>query len=139
MGLCRGVVARISVDGLTVARPNAATSVELTVFSKTGGLLSKRIELIADKVVSDGSACTMARGVAKRVTLGHVGELAALIEALNSSQAIALGSLRDDLPDEVEHPHQARARQGADQGHRRPHRLRTSLPARSGRAGAVRF
>ena len=76
-------------------------SIELTVFNKNDGLLSKRIELIADKVVSDGSACTMARGVAMRVTLGHVGELAALIDALKSNQAIALGSLRDDLPDQV--------------------------------------
>ena len=35
------------------------------------------------------------------MTLGHIGELAALIEILESNQAIALGSLRDDLPDEV--------------------------------------
>ena len=40
--------------------PNSASpsrghnaSIELTVFNKIGGLLTKRIELIADKVVSD--------------------------------------------------------------------------------------
>ena len=35
------------------------------------------------------------------MTLGHIGELAVLIENLNSNQAIALGSPRDDLPDQV--------------------------------------
>jgi hypothetical protein len=88
--------------------PNSASdsrghnaSIELVIFTKSNGPLTKRIELINDKVTSDGSACMMARGRAKRVTLRHIGELAALIEALESSQAIALGTLREDLPDEV--------------------------------------
>ena len=76
--------------------------IEVVVFSKMGGPLTKRITLTADgKIASDGSACTMARGRAKRKRIGCVGELAALIEDLTSEQAIALGALRDDLPDEI--------------------------------------
>ena len=72
--------------------------IELTVFSKTGGPLTKRISLDPnDKIVSDGNACYMARGRAKRVRIGGVGELAALIERLNSKQAVALGALRDEV------------------------------------------
>ena len=41
--------------------------IELVVFSKTGGPLTKRIALTADgHIASDGSACTMARGRAER-------------------------------------------------------------------------
>ena len=77
-------------------------AIELAVFSKTGGPLTKRITLTADgKITSDGGACTMAHGHAKRKRLGCVDELATLIEGLSSKQAIALGALRDELPDEV--------------------------------------
>jgi hypothetical protein len=76
--------------------------IEPVVFSKMGGPLTKRITLTANGwIASDGSACTMARGSAKRERIGCVGELAALIEGLTSEQAIALGALRDDLPDEI--------------------------------------
>ena len=43
----------------------------------------------------------MARGRAKRVRIDGLDELAALIEGLTSQQAITLGALHDDLPDEV--------------------------------------
>ena len=37
--------------------------IELTVFSKSGGPLTKRITLTTDgKIASDGNACYMARG-----------------------------------------------------------------------------
>ena len=37
--------------------------IELAIFSKIGGPLTKRITLTADgKIASDGGACTMARG-----------------------------------------------------------------------------
>ncbi len=116
---------------------NAA--IELTVFTKIGGPLTKKIMLIADKVVSDGSACTMARGHAKRVTLGHIGELAELIEILTSSQAIALGSLRDDLPDEINilTKRKLAAAPIKDTVARTAENFR--LPARSCRAGGVRL
>jgi hypothetical protein len=82
------------------ATPRSPT--ELTVFTKSGGPLTKRIALTTDgKIASDGSACTMARGRARRVWIGGVGELAGLIEGLASHQAIALGALRDGLPDDV--------------------------------------
>ena len=116
---------------------NAA--IELTVFTKIGGPLTKKIMLIADKVVSDGSACTMARGHAKRVTLGHIGELAELIEILTSSQAIALGSPRDDLPDEINilTKRKLAAAPIKDTVARTAENFR--LPARSCRAGGVRL
>ena len=77
--------------------------IELVVFSKTGGPLTKRITLTADgKIASDGSACTMARGRAKRMRIGwrrRAGGADRRSEPPN--QAIALGALRDELPDEV--------------------------------------
>jgi hypothetical protein len=79
------------------------TAIELTVFTKADGLLTKRIALTADgKIVSDGSACRMARGTAQRMKVAGVGQLAELIENIRSDQALALGALRADLPDQVE-------------------------------------
>jgi len=75
---------------------------ELTVFAKDSGPLTKRIRLGPDgTVVSDGSACVMTSGTARRVVLNSLQELADLINALQSNEAIALGALRDDLPEEV--------------------------------------
>jgi hypothetical protein len=77
--------------------------IELTVFSKTGGPLTKRIGLAPDgTVVSDGSACLMAQGHACRVGIANMAEFGILIEMLKPYQAIALGQLRPDLPDQVE-------------------------------------
>ena len=77
--------------------------VQLTVFTKTKGPLTKRIALAADgSIVSDGSACTMAHGRACRKRIDRIEQLAELINELKSNQAIALGALRSDLPDEVE-------------------------------------
>ena len=75
---------------------------ELTVFAKDSGPLTKRIWLGPDgTVVSDGSACVMTSGKARRVMLKSLQELADVIDALQSNEAIALGALRDDLPEEV--------------------------------------
>ena len=137
-----GSSSAVSVDGLTPASRvgTNATSIELVVFSKTGGPLTKRITLTADgKIASDGSACTMARGRAKRKRIGCVGELAALIEDLTSEQAIALGALRDDLPDEISIVTKAALEERCRQRHRRPNRRQPRLPARPARAGAVRL
>ena len=77
--------------------------IELTRLTKNGGPLTKRIFLSPDgTLVKDGSACVMAHGTAERVRLAGVDALGALIEGLASSQAIALGTLRADLPDKVE-------------------------------------
>ena len=76
--------------------------VEITLFQKDNGPLTKRITLATDgSVKSDGSACLMARGVAQRRHIGNIGELATVIEGMRSNQAIALGALRADVPDEV--------------------------------------
>jgi hypothetical protein len=68
---------------------------EITVFTKEGGPLTKRIRLAEDgSVVSDASCCTMVRGRAKRQKIINVEQLSAIIEHLTSDQAIALGALR---------------------------------------------
>ena len=76
--------------------------IELTVFTKDGGPLTKQISLAADgTLIQDKSACVMCRGAAERVTVGGTDGLGALIETLTESQALALGGLRADLPDKV--------------------------------------
>jgi hypothetical protein len=77
--------------------------IELTRLTKDGGPLTKQISLSPDgTLVKDGSACVMAHGTAERVRVAGVNALSALIESLAPSQAIALGTLRADLPDKVE-------------------------------------
>jgi hypothetical protein len=77
--------------------------VQLTVFAKNNGPLTKRISLSADgSLKSDGSACVMSRGTARRVELSSAQQLADLIGSLGSSEAITLGALWEGLPDEVE-------------------------------------
>ena len=76
---------------------------ELVKFTKTGGPLTKQISLSPDgTLVKDSSACVMTHGTAERVRVAGVDALGALIEDLAPSQAIALGTLRADLPDKVE-------------------------------------
>ena len=77
--------------------------IELTKFTKEDGPLTKKIFLFADGTLQkDGSACVMARGWAERVKVTSAGAFGRLIKDLASSQAIALGALRPDLPDRVE-------------------------------------
>jgi hypothetical protein len=77
-------------------------SAEITVFCKTGGILSKRISLNnAGKINSDGSQCRMRQGEARRVKLNGVASLAKLIETMPSHEALALGRMRSHLPDPV--------------------------------------
>ena len=76
---------------------------EITVFTKTGGPLTKRIWLDPDgSVKSDGSQCIMTRGRARRCTMGSMQGLADLINATTQYEALATGPLRPDLPAEVE-------------------------------------
>ena len=73
-----------------------------TLLTKTGGPLTKRITLAPDGTLrSDGSPCIMATGIAVRMQLNMQG-FADQIDACEPSQAIALGSLRSDLPDQVQ-------------------------------------
>jgi hypothetical protein len=77
--------------------------IEITRLEKAGGPLTKRISLGPDgSLVSDGSACVMASGAAWRVRLAHLGDLAKVIGTMQSNEAISLGTLRADLPDNVE-------------------------------------
>src|SRR5262249_17021381 len=88
---------RAKAPGCRMSEP-----IEFAVLTKTGGPLTKRISLDrSDKVTSDGNACYMSRGRAKRVRIDGLDDLAELIEDLPSQQAITLGALHDDLPDEV--------------------------------------
>jgi hypothetical protein len=78
------------------------TDLQLSVFSKIGGPLTKRIYLNKNgTLIADGSACNMSKGTAQRVAITNLQALAAVIEGLKSFQAIALGALREDFPDEV--------------------------------------
>src|SRR5690349_19548835 len=89
-------------------------TVEITFFEKDHGPLSKRIFLSPDgKIVSDGAACVMASGAAQRLTLEGVDDLAKLIETMQSHEALALGRLRDGLPDAVEIVPKSRVNGGA--------------------------
>jgi hypothetical protein len=76
-------------------------SPEIVRLTKSGGPLTKKIQLENGVLRSDGSACVMTRGVACRALITCAGQLGELISSLRSDQAIALGSLRPDLPREV--------------------------------------
>jgi hypothetical protein len=76
--------------------------IEITRFIKTGGPLTKRISVGPDgKPKSDGSACVMSHGSARRLRFSNITEFAECIGNLNPSEAIALGALRHGLPDQV--------------------------------------
>jgi hypothetical protein len=75
---------------------------EITVFTKSDGPLTKRISLSDGSIKSDGGACLMARGDARRVRVSNGKQLAKIIERICPNQAIGLGALRPGLPDEVE-------------------------------------
>jgi len=77
------------------------SKIQITVFRSANGPLTKRISIEAGKLKSDGSACRMASGTARRVTLDSLASLARLLENMRSNEAIALGRLRADLPDAV--------------------------------------
>jgi len=80
----------------------SSPAAEITFFGKADGPLTKRISLAADgSVKSDGSACVMSNGEARRVPIAGVEQLAALIGGLEPNQAIALGALRAGLLDKV--------------------------------------
>lgn len=77
-------------------------AIEFTAFQKNGGPLTKDISKEADgKINSDGSACWMSDGAAMRVVINGVEEFADIINDLKSNQAIALGAMKEGLPDQV--------------------------------------
>ena len=77
--------------------------IEITILEKTNGPLTKKIRLsAAGELHSDGSACALAHGRARRFGFDRLGEFSQLIEGFRDNQAIALGQLRDGLPPAVE-------------------------------------
>jgi hypothetical protein len=85
-----------------IDREQAKTALAgITIFEKDGAL-TKRISLQADgSVLSDGSACVMVEGTARRKWIHDLGEFACLIGNLDSSQAITLGVLQENIAREV--------------------------------------
>jgi uncharacterized protein (DUF927 family) len=74
-------------------------AIEVTVFKKTGGPLTKRIALRDGKIVNDSSVCFVTNGTAHRVKIDSVQALAELINGFSQSQAYALGRLKDGVLD----------------------------------------
>ncbi len=79
----------------------ATDFLELTLLEKSDGPLTKTIRLNGSNIISDGSDCRMSRGTARRVPIASIEEFAELTANLTSTQAWAMGALRDGLPDEV--------------------------------------
>lgn len=77
---------------------------QITVIKKTshGAVMSKRIYLDEHRnVKSDGSPCLMVDGIATRAIAETAGVLATIIFDCHPDQAIALGSLKANLPSTV--------------------------------------
>jgi hypothetical protein len=74
---------------------------EIVCFANDGPL-TKRIGLDEDgKLVSDASGCLMVRGIAHRAPISCIGQLGAVIAAMRSNEALALGMLRHGLQRDV--------------------------------------
>lgn len=74
--------------------------VAFTVLAKADGPLTKRISLTPSGTThSDGSRCKMFTGDAHRAHLGFPHEFAGFIGAMETNEAIVLGTLKDGLPD----------------------------------------
>jgi Family of unknown function (DUF5906) len=74
---------------------------QITIFTRHGGKLSKRIDLGDNGRLVTTPAAAMTSGSARRAPIVDVRELAAVIERLDYNEAIALGALRTDLPEQV--------------------------------------
>lgn len=80
-----------------------STPIQITSFTKDNGPLTKRIAMGPDgNIISDGSACTMSRGNARRLQFNSLLEFGDWIRSRASNEALTLGVLRPDLPDVVE-------------------------------------
>ena len=83
--------------------PAGPCTFEITAFTKHGGPLTKRVRLDpSGKMISDGSACIMSYGAARRVRFDSLNDFAEFVGSLRSNEAIAVGALRPELPDNVE-------------------------------------
>jgi hypothetical protein len=78
---------------------------QVTLINKrdTPALMSKKIFLDSDgKLKSDGSGCRMITGTAARAFAGTASDLSRIIQSCGSDQAIALGSLKENLSPPVD-------------------------------------
>ncbi|HMM76839.1 MAG TPA: hypothetical protein PJ986_14100 [Gammaproteobacteria bacterium] len=80
---------------------------KLTVFTNASGLLTKSYDLDADGSLQKATRGQMSRGTARRVSVRGVCELAALMQGLETNQALAHGIFDADevriVPDEDVH------------------------------------
>jgi hypothetical protein len=76
--------------------------IPLTILTNASGPMTKRISLKPDGTLDkDNSARVMFGGRADRIKVRGVGDLAGIINVLTTEKALALGTLRSDLPDTV--------------------------------------
>jgi hypothetical protein len=88
---------------VSVSSPLTGGQFELTLFTTNGDLLTKQISLSeVGTLLSDSSACRMPSGRAERVRFEGLDQFAEFIGSLAPNEAIALGQLREEIPDEVE-------------------------------------
>jgi hypothetical protein len=77
---------------------------QITLIKKSGAnpLMSKRIFLDGQAALqSDGSQCLMVEGAATRAPAATASDLAKIIAGCCSDKAIALGALKQGLPDSI--------------------------------------
>jgi hypothetical protein len=74
----------------------------VTIFEKSSGPLSKHIAIGLDgRLTSDASQCRMREGTAKRAIANTARAFGEIVGTCTNRQALALGYLRDDVPDNV--------------------------------------
>jgi hypothetical protein len=89
-------------DPLAEKQATPSSVIELALLTSDGPF-TKTISLAPDGTLKkDAAGGVMSHGTAERICLAGVAELGPLIEGLTSNQALALGTLRADLPDKVE-------------------------------------
>jgi hypothetical protein len=89
---------------IVVLHGNANMNPQITLIRKCGvnPLMSKRIFLdVQGALRSDGSHCLMVQGTAVRAPAATASDLARIIAGCSSDEAIALGVLKDGLPNSV--------------------------------------
>jgi hypothetical protein len=94
-----------------------AFDIELTRFASAAPL-SKEIALAADGSVQSTSHAVLTQGTARRVPVPDIHTLAEIVAGIEPNEALALGRLRSDLPENVKIT--TRARLGRINGAARP-------------------
>ena len=93
---------KLSMASSRIVMELAMNDISVTIFEKSSGPLSKHIAVGPDgRLTSDASQCRMWEGTAKRAIANTARELAEIVGTCTSRQALALGYLCDDIPDNV--------------------------------------